>query len=90
MSRCPKVSLEDCEEERPCPHAYGERLHCSLRFRFLGLRTSQINAQSKIGCDVGRSHGEQEGRIDVGFFANFIVGKDRSMVKFSFLGVLAL
>ena len=25
-----------------------------------------------------------------GFFANFIVGKDKSMVKVSFLGVLAL
>ena len=38
----------------------------------------------------GRRHGEQEGRIDVGFFANFIVGKDKVIVNFSFLGVLAL
>ena len=29
---------------------------------------SQGIAQSKIGRDVGRCHGEQEGRIDVGFF----------------------
>ena len=85
-----KLSLEDCEEELPCPHAYGERLGRSLRFRSLGLTASQVIAQSKIGRDVGRCHGEQEGRIDVGFFVNFIVGKDNSMVKFPFWGVLAL
>ena len=83
-------SVEDCEEKLPCPHANGERLGHSLRFRSLGLLTSQVIVQSKIRRDVGRCHGEQEGRIDVGFFANFIVGKDKSMVKFSFLGVLAL
>ena len=46
--------------------------------------------QSKIGHYVRCSHREQEGRTDVGFFADFIVGKDKSMVKFSFLGALAL
>ena len=51
---------------------------------------SQSIAQSKIGCDVGRCHGEQERRINVEFLANFTVGKDESIVKFSFLGVLAL
>ena len=60
------------------------------RFQSLGLTTSQIIVQSKIGREVGRCHGEQEGRIDVGFFANFIVGKDKLMVKVSFLRVLAL
>ena len=51
---------------------------------------SQVIAQSKISHDFGRCHGEQDGRIDVEVFANFIVGKDKSMVKFSFRGVLAL
>ena len=67
-----------------------ERLGRNLRFRSLGLTASQVIARSKIGRDVGRCHGEQEGRIDVGFFANFIVGKDKSMVKFSFWGTCPL
>ena len=32
----------------------------------------------------------RKGGSTSGFFANFIVGKDKSMVKFSFWGVLAL
>ena len=57
------------------------------RFQSLGLTTSQVIAESKIGSDVGRCHGKQEGRID-GFLANFMV--DKSIVPFSFLGVIAL
>ena len=85
-----KLSLEYCEEELPCPHAYGERLGRSFRLRSLRLTASQVIAQLEIGRDVGSCHSEQEGRIVVGFFANFIVRKDKSMVKFSFSGVLAL
>ena len=51
---------------------------------------SQVIPQSRNSHGVGRRHGEQERRIDVGFFANFIVEKDQSMVKISLLGVLAL
>ena len=50
---------------------------------------SQVIVQSNIGCEDGCRHGEQEGRIDI-FFANFIVEKDKSIVKFSFWDLLVL
>ena len=82
--------MEDCKEKLPCPRAFGDRLPGNVRFRSLGVTTSQVIAVSKIVRDVaiGRCHGPQEGRIDVGFFASLIVWNDKSMVKLSFLGVL--
>ena len=52
-----------------------ERLDRSLRFRSLGLTASQVIAQSKIGRDVGRCHGQQEERIDIGFFCKLHCGE---------------
>ena len=58
-------------------YAYGERLQRSLRFQTLGLTTSQVIVQSKIGRDFGRCHGMQEGKSHVWFCACWCKGHEK-------------